>query len=265
MNDIRGNHNLAHKAHWEAKTSKMIEKGIVRNRIEDMRRRQAANLEQRKARLAELLAAEDRIYEQEFNDNMETPEQVREKMFQRLQMLKAKREQERSDEVARRQDMKFKAENDTLRRGDQKFYNYGTAIEREKQLIDKRRNIEQKMMEEQVYAQLWQLDAQKKLEREMQEAREKQEKIKDTMTVLDWQKQSRAIQRDQEQELVKKEQEMLREQWAVEEQKEKQDAEQRFLLNRERNLELIQHNATEKQLREQAEQMERNRDKVLLG
>ena len=39
MNDIRGNHNLAHKAHWEAKTNKAIEKGIVRNRIEDMRRR----------------------------------------------------------------------------------------------------------------------------------------------------------------------------------------------------------------------------------
>ena len=91
-----------------------------------------------------------------------------------------------------------------------------------------------------------------------------QEKVKDTMTVLDWQKQSRAIQRDHEQQLVQKEQAMLREQWAVEEQKEKQDAEQRFLLNRERNLELIQHNATEKQLREQAEQMERNRDKVLL-
>jgi hypothetical protein len=186
---------LAHKANWELKTNKLIEKGIVKNRIEGMRRSNAANLEQRKARLAELLAAEDRIYEQEFNDNLETPEQVREKMFQRLQMLKGKREQERTDEVGRRQDMKFKAQNDTLRREDQKFYNYGTAIEREKQLIDKRRNIEQKMMEEQVYAQLWQLDAQKKLEREMQEAREKQEKIKDTMAVLDWQKQTREIQR----------------------------------------------------------------------
>ena len=43
---------------------------------------------------------------------------------------------------------------------------------------------------------------------------------------------------------------MLREQWAVEEQREKQDAEQRFMPNRERNLELIAHNATEKQLRE---------------
>lgn len=57
---------------------------------------------------------------------------------------------------------------------------------------------------------------------------------------------------------------MLREQWAVEEAKEKRDSEQQFLLNRERNLELIAHNATEKGLREQAQQVERNRDKVLL-
>jgi hypothetical protein len=63
-------------------------------------------------------------------------------MFQRLQTLKGKRETERTDEVARRQDMKFKASNDTLRSEDTKFYNYGTAIEREKQLIDKRRTIE---------------------------------------------------------------------------------------------------------------------------
>ena len=58
---------------------------------------------------------------------------------------------------------------------------------------------------------------------------------------------------------------MLREQWAIEEQKEKQDAEQRFLLNRERNLELIAHNATEKELREAAVQQDLARDKVLLN
>jgi len=69
-------------------------------------------------------------------------------MFERLQSLKGKREDERTNEVARRQDMKFKASNDTLRKEDAKFYNYGTAIEREKQLIDKRRTIEGKMMEE---------------------------------------------------------------------------------------------------------------------
>ena len=73
------------------------------------------------------------------------------------------------------------------------------------------------------------------------------------------------MQREAEKELIAKEQAMLREQWSIEEQKEKQDAEQRFLLNRERNLELIAHNATEKQLREQAHQMELDRDKQLLS
>lgn len=58
---------------------------------------------------------------------------------------------------------------------------------------------------------------------------------------------------------------MLREQWTIEEQKEKQDADQRFMLNRERNLELIAHNATEKQLREQAHQADLESDKVLLN
>lgn len=48
--------------------------------------------------------------------------------------------------------MRFKTSNDTLRKEDTKFYNYGTAIEREKQLIDKRRTIESKMLEEQVYS-----------------------------------------------------------------------------------------------------------------
>ena len=103
-----------------------------------------------------------------------------------------------------------------------------------------------------MYAQLWQLDAQKKLEREMAEAREKQEKVHDTMAVLDWQKTTREVQRQQESELVTKEQAMLREQWIIEENKEQVASQQQFILNRERNLELISHNATEKQLLEAA-------------
>ena len=47
---------------------------------------------------------------------------------------------------------------------------------------------------------------------------------------------------------------MLKEQWTNEEEREKRAEQQKFLFNRERNLELINHNATEKQLREQAEE-----------
>ena len=57
---------------------------------------------------------------------------------------------------------------------------------------------------------------------------------------------------------------MLKQQWVAEEEREKKAEQQKFLLNRERNLELINHNATEKQLREQAEEQDRIRDKVLL-
>ena len=52
MDDIRGFKNLQHKANWEIKTDKIIEKGIMRDRIADMKKRQAADLEKRKARLA---------------------------------------------------------------------------------------------------------------------------------------------------------------------------------------------------------------------
>lgn len=66
------------------------------------------------------------------------------------------------------------------------------------------------------------------------------------MAVLDWQRQTREIQRSQEASRVAQEREMLKKQWQVEEEKEKRAEQQRFLLNRERNLELINHNATEK-------------------
>lgn len=139
---------MAQRAHWENSSAKLIEKRIVRNRIEDMRKRKASDLESRKAKLAALLEAEDRMYEKEFNDNLETPEQVRQKMWERLQELKGIREQERQAEVQKRLDMKFKTSNDDLRKEDSQFYNFGTAIEREKQLIDKRRQHEQRMLEE---------------------------------------------------------------------------------------------------------------------
>jgi hypothetical protein len=63
------------------------------------------------------------------------------------------------------------------------------------------------------------------------------------MAVLEWQKQTRDLQRNGEIESITKEREMLKNQWAIEDEREKDAERQKFLLNRERNLELIQHNA----------------------
>jgi len=137
-------------------------------------------------------------------------------MLERMEYLKGKREDERQTEVNRRMDQRFKSTTDELRKEDQVFYTHGTAIEREKQLIDKRRKLEAQMDEEMVYAKLWELDAQKKADREIQEAAAKKSLVSDTMAVRDWQRDTREIQRQKETELTHKERGMLATQWTDE-------------------------------------------------
>ena len=69
-----------------------------------------------------MLDAEDRVYEEEFMANLETPEQVREKMALRLNDLKQRREEERVDEVNRRLEQRFKDTTDDLRKEQGKFF-----------------------------------------------------------------------------------------------------------------------------------------------
>jgi hypothetical protein len=66
------------------------------------------------------------------------------------------------------------------------------------------------MDEEMVYAKLWELDAQKKVDREIQEAHAKKSLVSDTMAVRDWQRDTREIQRQKETELAHKEKGMLK-------------------------------------------------------
>lgn len=58
---------------------------------------------------------------------------------------------------------------------------------------------------------------------------------------------------------------MLKKQWALEAASDKEADRQKFILNRERNLELINHNAAEKELREIQYHADRHRDKEILN
>lgn len=140
---LNGDKNVVHRATWEAKTEKIIGGRLVRDRMADLKRREAMDLEGRKQKLAALLASEEAALQQEYQDGLETPEQIREKMFERMTDLKQKREAERQAEVNRRLEKHFKATTDELRQEDGKFYTHGTQLEREKQLIDKMRKMEQ--------------------------------------------------------------------------------------------------------------------------
>lgn len=57
---------------------------------------------------------------------------------------------------------------------------------------------------------------------------------------------------------------MLQHQWTKELDADKEAQRQQFVLNRERNLELISHNAAERELRSIQNEVEKSRDKQLL-
>jgi hypothetical protein len=56
LNDgIRGDKNLLHKANWESKTENIIKKNLVKNRLDNMKKRQESDLNERRAKLAAIL------------------------------------------------------------------------------------------------------------------------------------------------------------------------------------------------------------------
>ncbi len=130
--------------------------------------------------------------------------------------------------------------------------------------MDKKRQADHKIMEENVYAQLWKLDLQAKEERERREAEEKKKRVGDTMAVLDWQKDTRTQTKVQERQLTDLERQMLNQQWRKEDDAERELERQKNVLNRERNMELLRHNDAEKSLREDQLQAEKARDKEML-
>lgn len=85
------------------------------------------------------------------------------------------------------------------------------------------------------------------------------------MNVLDWQKGTRELTKQQEKDLTEQEKQMLKQQWQVEDEHEKRLQHEQFLLNRERNLELIRHNEAEQLLRDDQLKFEKERDREMLN
>jgi hypothetical protein len=131
-------------------------------------------------------------------------------MAGRLNTLKQQREEERSQMVQHALERKFKMETDDLRKEETAFMIAGTQIEREKQLMDKRQKMEQSIVEEQVYAKLWMLDHQKKVQREQEEGALKKKKVQETLNILTWQQDTVSQAKNIDAEKRAREQQMLK-------------------------------------------------------
>jgi len=125
------------KAEWENKTDDVLQATAIRNRINELKKQNEELTEIRRAKLAEKLAEEERQYEQEFINSLETPEQVRAKMAIKLKELRTKREEERLQFVKNMEYKRFKNSTDDIRKLDSKFNSEYAKIEQENQMLEK--------------------------------------------------------------------------------------------------------------------------------
>lgn len=131
-------------------------------------------------------------------------------------------------------------------------------------MMEKRRAIEDKIMEETLYAELWKQDMRVKEAKEKWDQEMKERMKKDTIQVLDWQKQQNEVKKGAEVELTEVEKQMLNTQWNIEQEKEGELWKQALLLNKERNLEIIWQNILEKQIIEAGQRQEKDWDRDMV-
>jgi hypothetical protein len=135
---------LGEKANWERRGEKVEQRKYVNSRMSELREEALRKVEERRARLANLLDEEHNQYKAEMMSTQETPEQVRQRMMERVKTLKEEREKKRSAEVSEKLERNFKQNADELRKVDQEFKELKAVYERNIQIMEK-----QKMLEDQ--------------------------------------------------------------------------------------------------------------------
>ena len=258
-------HNLTYaNVKWNCTSIKRDE---FKNYLEQKRKfdlQQKIFLDLRRKKLSERLNKEESMYRQELINNQESPEDVRHKMELRLKELREKRLHDKSKSVQKLQEKRFYEATDELRKNDSEAFAMECYLEQENQMLDKLKKREKEKREEIFYVKLNEYDIQKKREKEREEEKLKKIKLKNIYEYQQWQ-------RDQNEKFIKHNQEIdqlekkkLKEQWTRDELKEKENEEQRRLMNQKVYLEIDKFNKKEEDQRKKAAEIEKRKDKELI-
>lgn len=262
---LTDNHKLRHKAHWEAKSDVIVTQANFSKRFSELRQVHNQQLDVRRNKLLQLLQSEEETYRQEYINRQETPEDIRRRMAERLNELKSVRETERKDQVAEKNERRWRNSADELRTQEGKLAAMHCKLSQEKQMWEKEQQEIMMQEEEKIYNELWLEDKRRKDNDELERLRKKEEMTNERLSYLNWQRNLRENQKRALSEREQMEKQMLNEEWDKEKMREQAIRRERDRILRDRNLEIIQHNELTKQLKTDEEVRERELDKVLIN
>ena len=263
-NYISDNKVMTQNVLWNAKNKERDEANKFNQQKKKFEKQQEIFLDMRRKKLSELLNKEEALYHQELITNQESPEDVRRRMEIKLKELREQRLNDRDKNVQKLMERRFYEATDELRKNDSEAFAVECYLEQENQMLDKLKKREKEKKEEMFYVKLNEFDMNKKIEKEKEEEKNKKDKIKNIYDYQQWQRDQNEKAMKHDQEISKLEKQRLKEQWKRDELKEKENEEQRKLINKQVYLDIEKFNKKEEEERKKVIEFEKKKDKELV-
>ena len=263
-NYINDNKIMTQHVQWNAKNKERDEANKYNLQKKKFEKQQEIFLDMRRKKLSELLNKEEALYHQELITNQESPEDVRRRMEIKLKELREQRLNDRDENVNKLMERKFYEATDELRKNDSEAFAVECYLEQENQMLDKLKKREKEKKEEMFYVKLNEYDKNKKIEKEKEEEKAKKNKIRNIYDYQQWQREQNEKAIKHEEEISKLEKQRLKEQWKRDELKEKENEEQRKLINKQVYLDIEKFNKKEEEERKKVIEFEKKKDKELV-
>uniref|UniRef100_A0A8C6HWT8 Cilia- and flagella-associated protein 53 n=1 Tax=Mus spicilegus TaxID=10103 RepID=A0A8C6HWT8_MUSSI len=182
---IKSNEENRLKCDWIQRNNHKTFDSLVQARVQDAMQGFVINTEERRNKLRELLASEENEYFSEMQLKGETVEEKKDKMRERTKLLREKKEKERQEFVAEKLDQQFRDRCEELRTKLASIHEKKVVEERNAQIEFNKELKRQKLVEEQLFARLWEEDRLAKERREAQEEKRQRELVQNTRLGLD--------------------------------------------------------------------------------
>jgi len=256
----KSNFKISANAEWEIKTTGFIEHQKATQRFNSIRAADEAALNARRRRLADMLAQEQAMFQEQLEALEETPAQGKARMESRAHELKEKREGERLAYVRQQYERQWRMACDPLREQESKEILKATNGARAYQIGEKMKALEMDEQETRAFDAMWEQDRLAKLGREESEEAARKQMDFEHKLVLVQQVAELHHYRDEERRLAAEEAALMREQWELEREESKKVESMRHQVLMQANTELHDFNKHKRTMLADAIDHERKED-----
>ena len=254
----------AQSVNFDQKNLRRFKSQTYINQIQKSLDQKERFLDDRRKKLSSLLNKEEKQYHMEIIQGQETPEDVLRRMENELKLLKSKRLADKENNLQKIYEKRFNDSVDELRKNNSQATAVECYYEQENQMLDKMKRREKEKYEEMLYLKLNEFENLKQLQKEKNDAKLHDDKMKNIFDYQQWQRDQNEIAQKKINDINELENQRLKEQWKRDNDAELENEQKRKLMNIEVYKHIDEFNKKEEQERKRKLDLEKMQDKKLV-